>query len=142
MRAILNWARANSLWVLPFGTSCCAAELTAAFGPRYDITRFGVKPVADAPRQADLLVVAGRISSKMVPILEQTYEAMQKPKWVMAFGSCASTGGAFDTYSVTQGLDKLLPVDVYVPGCPPDPEDLIDGLRLLQRKIRNGDGTT
>jgi NADH-quinone oxidoreductase subunit B len=127
---------------LPFGTSCCAAELTAAFGPRYDIGRFGVKQVADAPRQADLLVVAGRISTKMVTILEQTYEAMQAPKWVLAFGSCASTGGSFDTYAVTQGLDRLLPVDVYVPGCPPEPEDLIDGLRLLQRKIRSGDRAT
>ena len=139
---LLNWARANSLWMLPFGTSCCAGELTAAFGPRYDIGRFGIKPVGDVPRQADLLVVAGRISVKMVPLLQQTYEEMLEPKWVMAFGSCASTGGLFDTYSVCQGLDELIPVDVYVPGCPPEPEDLIDGLQLLQRKIRSGNKRT
>ncbi len=135
---LLNWARANSLWVLPFGTSCCAAELRAAFGPTYDLSRFGVRPVTDSPRQADLLVVAGRISTKMAPVLQRTYEEIPAPKWVMAFGSCAATGGMFSTYPVTQGLDTLIPVDVYVPGCPPEPEDLIDGIILLQSKIRSG----
>jgi len=132
---VLNWARQHSLRLLPLGPACCAAEVMAAFAPRHDLARFGVEGVRCAPYQADLLLVAGRISLKMAPALRRTYAEMPEPKWVMAVGACACSGGVFDTYAVVQGVDQLVPVDVYVPGCPPRPEDLIDGLNLLQKKI-------
>ena len=131
---VATWARKRSLWLLPFGSTCCAAELTVAMGPRYHLARWGARVVA-SPRHADLLVVAGRLSLKQIPELLRTYEQMLAPKWVMAFGACAASGGAFDTYSVVQGVSDLVPVDIVVPGCPPRPEDMINGLRTLQKRI-------
>jgi NADH-quinone oxidoreductase subunit B len=125
-------ARKNSLWPLPFATSCCGIEFMATMAANYDVARFGVERMSFSPRQADLLMVMGTIAKKMGPVLRQVYEQMAEPKWVMAVGACASSGGIFDTYSVLQGIDKVIPVDVYVPGCPPRPEQIIDGLMRIQ----------
>ena len=129
-------ARKNSLWPLPFATSCCGIEFMATMASTYDLGRFGAERLSFSPRQADLLMVMGTISKKMGPVLRQVYEQMAEPKWVLAVGACATTGGIFDTYSVLQGIDRIIPVDVYVPGCPPRPEALIEGLIKLQEKIR------
>jgi len=133
--ALLNWARKNSLWPMPFGTACCAIELMAVLGPKYDMARFGAEAIRFSPRQSDVLIVAGRVSIKMMPVLQRIYRQMPEPKWVIAMGACASSGGMFDTYSTIQGIDRFIPVDVYVPGCPPRPETLIDALMKLQKKI-------
>jgi len=125
-------ARKNSLWPLPFATSCCGIEFMATMASNYDLARFGAERPSFSPRQADLLMVMGTIAKKMGPVLRQVYEQMAEPKWVMAVGACASSGGIFDTYSVLQGIDKVIPVDVYVPGCPPRPEQIIDGLMRIQ----------
>ncbi len=125
-------ARKNSLWPLPFATSCCGIEFMATMGSHYDLARFGSERPSFSPRQADLLMVMGTISKKLGPILKQVYEQMAEPRWVIAVGACASSGGIFDTYSVLQGIDKVIPVDVYVPGCPPRPEQIIDGLMKIQ----------
>jgi NADH-quinone oxidoreductase subunit B len=125
-------ARKNSLWPLPFATSCCGIEFMATMASNYDLARFGAERPSFSPRQADLLMVMGTIAKKMGPVLRQVYEQMAEPKWVMAVGACASSGGIFDTYSVLQGIDKIIPVDVYVPGCPPRPEQIIDGLMRIQ----------
>ena len=133
--ALLNWARKNSLWPLPFATACCGIELMATGASRYDIARFGAEAMRFSPRQADLLICAGRVAIKMMPVLQRIYLQMTEPKWVISMGACASTGGVFDTYAVVQGVDQFLPVDVYVPGCPPRPETLLEGLMAIQRVV-------
>ncbi len=134
---VLGMARANSIWPLPFATSCCGIEFMATMGSNYDLARFGMERLSFSPRQADLLMVMGTIAKKMGPILKQVYTQMAEPKWVIAVGACASSGGIFDTYSVLQGIDKVIPVDVYVPGCPPRPEQIIDGVLKIQELVRN-----
>ncbi|MBA7611443.1 MAG: NADH-quinone oxidoreductase subunit B [Calditrichaeota bacterium] len=134
--AIVNWARKNSLWPMPFGTACCGIEFMAALASRHDLARFGAEAIRFSPRQSDLLVVAGRIPIKMMPVLTRIYEQMPEPKWVIAMGACASSGGVFDTYSVIQGIDNFLPVDVYIPGCPPRPEAFLDGVIKVQKLIK------
>lgn len=128
-------ARKNSIWPLPFATSCCGIEFMATMGSHYDLARFGAERLSFSPRQADLLMVMGTIAKKMGPILRQVYEQMAEPRWVLSVGACASSGGIFDTYSVLQGIDRIIPVDVYVPGCPPRPEQIIDGIMNIQRLV-------
>ena len=134
---LVGLARANSLWPLPFATSCCGIEFMSTMASHYDIGRFGAERLSFSARQADVLMVMGTISKKMAPILRQVYEQMSEPRWVIAVGACASSGGVFDTYSVLQGIDKVIPVDVYVPGCPPRPEQIVDGVMQLQELVRN-----
>jgi NADH-quinone oxidoreductase subunit B len=133
----IGLARANSIWPLPFATSCCGIEFMATMGSNYDLARFGSERISFSPRQADLLIVAGTIAKKMGPVLRQVYLQMAEPRWVISVGACASTGGIFDTYSVLQGIDKVIPVDVYVPGCPPRPEQIIDGVLQIQDLVKN-----
>ena len=130
-------ARKNSLWPLPFATSCCGIEFMALMASHYDLARFGSERLSFSPRQADLLMVMGTIAKKMGPVLKQVYEQMAEPKWVLSMGACASSGGIFDTYSVLQGIDRIIPVDVYVPGCPPRPEQVIDGIMQIQNMVAN-----
>ena len=134
---VIGLARSNSIWPLPFATSCCGIEYMATMGSNYDVARFGMERMSFSPRQADLLIVAGTISKKLAPILKQVYEQMAEPKWVISVGACASSGGIFDTYSVLQGIDRVIPVDVYVPGCPPRPEQIIEGLMNIHRLVKN-----
>ena len=133
----IGMARKNSLWPLPFATSCCGIEFMATMGAHYDLARFGSERLSFSPRQADLLMVMGTIAKKMGPVLRQVYEQMAEPKWVLSVGACASSGGIFDTYSVLQGVDRIIPVDVYVPGCPPRPEQIIDGVLRIQDLVQN-----
>ena len=135
VESVVNWARANAIWPLGFGLACCAIEMMAIAGPRFDVSRFGAEVVRGSPRQADLMIVAGRVSIKMAPVLRQLYDQMPDPKWVIAMGACSSCGGVFNNYAILQGVDKIVPVDVYVPGCPPRPEGLIHGIMKLQEKI-------
>jgi len=130
-------ARANSLWPLPFATSCCGIEFMATMASTYDLGRFGAERLSFSPRQADLLMVMGTISKKMAPVLKQVYEQMAEPKWVLSMGACASSGGIFDTYSVLQGIDRVIPVDVYIPGCPPRPEQVLDGILQIQKLVES-----
>jgi NADH-quinone oxidoreductase subunit B len=130
---VVGLARANSLWPLPFATSCCGIEFMATMAAHYDLGRFGAERLSFSPRQADLLMVMGTISKKMAPILRQVYEQMAEPKWVLCMGACASTGGIFDTYSVLQGIDRIIPVDVYISGCAPRPEQVLDGILQIQK---------
>jgi NADH-quinone oxidoreductase subunit B len=131
----VNQSRANSIWPLGFGLACCAIEMMSTLGPGFDLSRMGAEVMRPSPRQADLMIVAGRVSLKMAPVLRQLYEQMPDPKWVLAMGACASCGGIFNNYAILQGVDKIVPVDVYVPGCPPRPESLIYGIIKLQEKI-------
>jgi len=135
IKDFVAWSRKNSLWPMPFGTACCAIELMATLSARYDLARFGAEAIKFSPRQSDLMIVAGRITIKMMPILIKIYEQMPEPKWVISMGACASSGGVFDTYTMIQGIDQFIPVDVYVPGCPPRPEGLIHAVMKIQEQI-------
>ena len=132
---VAGYARKGSLWPATFGLACCAIEMMAVGGPRYDIARFGMEVFRASPRQADLMIVAGRVSQKMAPVLRQIYDQMPNPKWVLAMGVCASSGGMFNNYAVVQGVDHVVPVDIYLPGCPPRPEMLIDAILKLHSQI-------
>jgi len=132
----VNSSRANSLWPMPFGTACCAIEFMATAASRYDFARFGMERQAFSPRQADVLICAGRLPFKLAPVIRRIYDQMPQPKWVISMGACASTGGIFDNYAMVQGIDTIVPVDVYVPGCPPRPEGLLYGVLLLHKKIK------
>jgi NADH-quinone oxidoreductase subunit B len=134
---LVNWGRANSLWPMPFGTACCAIEFMATAASKFDLARFGMERMSFSPRQADVLICAGRVPFKLAPVIRRIWQQMPQPKWSIAMGACASTGnGIFDNYAVVQGIDTIIPVDVYVPGCPPRPEALLYGIMMLQEKIK------
>lgn len=132
---VVNWARKRSMWPLGFGLACCAIEMISTFAAHYDLARYGMEILRPSPRQADLIIVSGRLSVKMAPVLKRLYDQMPNPKWVISMGACASTGGVFNNYALVQGVDKIIPVDIYVPGCPPRPEQLIDGIMKLYEKV-------
>lgn len=133
--AVINWIRKNSVWPMPMGLACCAIELMAAGGSRFDIARFGMEVMRFSPRQSDCMIVAGTVTYKMAEVVRRIYDQMAAPKWVVAMGACASTGGMYRSYAVLQGVDQIVPVDVYISGCPPRPEALLDGMMQLQQKI-------
>ena len=136
IESVVNWGRTGSMWPMLFGLACCAIEMMATQSPHYDISRFGMEINRASPRQADLMIVAGRVSRKMAPVVRRLYDEMASPKWVIALGDCASCGGVFNNYAVVQGVDEVVPVDIYIAGCPPRPENLIYGVMKLHDKIR------
>ena len=136
---VVKWARTRSMWPATFGLACCALEMMGTGGSHYDVSRFGMEVFRASPRQADLMIVAGRVSQKMAPVLRQIYDQMMEPKWVISMGVCASSGGMFNNYAIVQGVDQIVPVDVYAPGCPPGPETLIHSVGTLHEKIQNGE---
>jgi NADH-quinone oxidoreductase subunit B len=138
---VVKWARRSSVWPATFGLACCAIEMMAAGGAHYDLSRWGMEIFRASPRQADLMIVAGRVSQKMAPVLRQVYDQMVEPKWVISMGVCASSGGMFNNYAIVQGVDQIVPVDVYVPGCPPGPETLMHGILTLYAQIKDGEIT-
>ncbi len=135
LEKMVNWSRKSSMWPLLFGLACCAVEMMCTFASRFDLARFGMEVYRASPRQADLMIVSGRVSNKMAPVLRKLYDQMPEPKWVIAMGACASSGGVFNNYAVVQGVDKIVPVDIYIPGCPPRPEQLIEGIMKLHQKV-------
>ncbi len=135
----VNWTRTNSMWPATFGLACCAIEMMATGAAHNDMARFGMEVFRASPRQADLMIVAGRVSQKMAPVLRQVYDQMAEPKWVISMGACASTGGMFNNYALVQGVDQIVPVDVYVPGCPPGPQSLLHGILTLHQQIMSGE---
>jgi NADH-quinone oxidoreductase subunit B len=139
LQKAVNWARTRSMWPATFGLACCAIEMMATGAAHYDLARFGMEVFRASPRQADLMIVAGRVSQKMAPVLRQVYDQMPDPKWVISMGACASTGGMFNNYALVQGVDQVVPVDIYVPGCPPGPQSLMHGILTLHEKIRSGE---
>ena len=138
---LINWARLSSIWPMTFGLACCAIEMMATGAAHYDISRFGMEVFRASPRQADIMIVAGRVSQKMAPVLRQVYDQMMEPKWVISMGVCASSGGMFNNYAIVQGVDQVVPVDVYAPGCPPTPETLIHAIETLHQLIEDGEIT-
>lgn len=139
--AVANWARANSLWPMPFATACCGIELMATGASKHDIARFGAEAMRFSPRQCDLMIVAGRVVMKMLPVLQRIWLQMPEPKWCISMGACACSGGVFDTYAVVQGVDRFMPVDLYLPGCPPRPEQLLQSVIDLQDRVIKKTGT-
>jgi NADH-quinone oxidoreductase subunit B len=139
MQKGVSWARTRSMWPATFGLACCAIEMMATGAAHYDLARFGMEVFRASPRQADLMIVAGRVSQKMAPVLRQVYDQMPEPKWVISMGACASSGGMFNNYAVVQGVDQIVPVDVYIPGCPPGPQSLMHGILTLHEMVMSGE---